>query len=421
MIAKRRRTRDRLAALPGVRPVRRPLTPTGDEQFDLYYVRAGLKSAHPIVIIPGGPGVASVAPYRGFRRRATATGLDVIMIEHRGIGLSRHRDCGADLPAEGITVEQVVDDVVAVLDDAGVTSAIIYGSSYGTYIAAGVGVRHPDRVVAMVLDSPVLSSGDIVAMRAAVRALLWEDAPPHPVGLASRARRLVDGGVLAGPAAQVATLMYEYGGTVLLERQLNLLLRGRTWVWRGLTGVRRLAQRQVPYRHEDDLVGRIAFRELDFAGTPDGGPLDPSVTIRQMYGCIPEFEGEPFDLIAELPRFHWPTVVLSGGRDLTTPPAVARRVAGLIPDAALVELVTAGHSMLDTRERAALAVMDAVRAGAVDALAARSRELDALPAKALLRAAVSVVSAATVLESVLPNGVRRLVSKAYGFMKPIAA
>ena len=128
------------------------------EEFDLYYVRTGRKSAHPLVIIPGGPGMASVRLYRGLRRRAAAKGLDVIMIEHRGMGMSRHDDAGTDLPPEAITIDQVVDDVAAVLDDAGVDKAVLYGTSYGTYIAAGVGVRHPDRVGAMILDSPLLST-----------------------------------------------------------------------------------------------------------------------------------------------------------------------------------------------------------------------------------------------------------------------
>ncbi|MBI5738164.1 MAG: alpha/beta hydrolase, partial [Mycolicibacterium neoaurum] len=131
MSAKRRRAHDKLAALPGVRPVRRPVARTGDAAFDLYYVRVGRKTAHPVVVIPGGPGLASVAPYRAFRRHAAAAGCDVIMIEHRGVGLSRHDDDGADLPPEAITVKQVVDDVAAVLDDAGVATAHIYGSSYG--------------------------------------------------------------------------------------------------------------------------------------------------------------------------------------------------------------------------------------------------------------------------------------------------
>ena len=66
MSAKRRRAHDKLAALPGVRPVRRPVTRGGEQLFDLYYVRVGRKSAHPVVVIPGGPGLASVAPYRAF-------------------------------------------------------------------------------------------------------------------------------------------------------------------------------------------------------------------------------------------------------------------------------------------------------------------------------------------------------------------
>jgi proline iminopeptidase len=96
MNAKRRRAHDKLAALPGVRAVRRPIrprrdvagqaAPAGDLEFDLFYVRIGRKSAHPVVIIPGGPGAASIALYRGFRRRAAADGLDVIMVEHPGGG-----------------------------------------------------------------------------------------------------------------------------------------------------------------------------------------------------------------------------------------------------------------------------------------------------------------------------------------------
>ncbi|HYZ67733.1 MAG TPA: alpha/beta hydrolase, partial [Mycobacterium sp.] len=100
MNAKRRRAHDKLAALPGVRPVRRPIRPRDEgqvDEFDLYYVRTGRKSKHPLVLIPGGPGAASIALYRGFRRRAAADGLDVIMIEHRGVGMSRHDDDGADL------------------------------------------------------------------------------------------------------------------------------------------------------------------------------------------------------------------------------------------------------------------------------------------------------------------------------------
>lgn len=417
MTAKRRRAHDRLAGLPGVRPVRRPVTRAGDASFDLYYVRVGRKSAHPVVVIPGGPGLASVAPYRAFRRHAAAAGIDVIMVEHRGVGLSRHDDAGADLPPEAITVKQVVDDIVAVLDDAAVETAHVYGTSYGSYIAAGVGVRHPGRVAGMVLDSPVLSAGDIEEMRTAIRGLLWDgpegsaDPDPQSSDLAVKVRRLADEGMRFDGSAQVASLVYEYGGERLLDRQLELLLHGRTLLWAGLSGLLRITQRKAPYRNEEDLVSRIAFRELNFAGEPDGLPLDPSVVIRELHDPAVEFEREPFDLVAAMPEFSWPTAVLSGGHDLTTPPAVARQVAELIPGATLVRLPSAGHSVLDTRERAALEVIGALRTGVVDTLAERGAELDNLPVNPLLRAAVAVIAAASTVESKLPAAVPRIVSR----------
>jgi proline iminopeptidase len=414
--AKRRRVHDKLAAMPGVRSVRRPVTPGGSELFDLYYVRTGPPSPHPLVVIPGGPGVASVQLYKAFRRHAAAKDIDVIMVEHRGVGMSRHDDAGADLPPEAITVNQAVDDVAAVLDDAGVAKAICYGTSYGTYLAAGVGVRHPERVHAMILDSPLLSAHDIEAVRAAVRGLLLFGDSPETVPLAAKVRQLIDDGVMTPTASQIATAMYGFGGAGLLERQLDLLLRGRTLLWRAVDELGKLTMRKVPYRNEVDLVGRIAFRELDYAGEPDGLPLDPSEVMRQMVdqisGPAPAFESEPYDLVAEMPRFTWPTVVLSGGRDLTTPPAVADRIAALIPAAALVRLASAAHSILDTREHAALEVITAVAQGHIDELPARGAELDRLPGRPALRLLVSAIAVAATIERAVPGRVY--------FMKPMA-
>ncbi|MHC9294069.1 alpha/beta fold hydrolase [Mycobacterium sp. LTG2003] len=405
MNAKRRRKHDKLAALPGVRAVRRPVSPGSDEQFDLYYVRTGRKSARPVVIIPGGPGVASIQQYRGLRRRAATAGFDVIMVEHRGIGMSRHTDSGADLPPAAITVDQVVDDVAAVLEDAGVRTAVVYGTSYGTYIAAGFGVRHRERVSAMVLDSPLLSTDDIEEMRTAIRDLLWDGCDPQTARMAPKVRRLVADGVFKSSGGQLAGLLYGYGGARLLDRQLDLLLRGHTLVWSALRRLGRLSTRKAPYRNEADLVGRIAFRELNYAGVPDGLPLDPAIELGEMASgtkFYEPFDTEPYDLVAEMPRFDWPTVIVSGGRDLTTPPAVAERITSLIPGAVLVRLPSAAHSILDTRERAAFAVMRAVYDDAVEQLPATAPELDALPSRTPVRLLVSAISAATTLESMLP-------------------
>ncbi len=402
MNAKRRRMHQKLAGLPGVRPVRRPVTPGSAEQFDLYYVRTGRKSAHPLVIIPGGPGVASLQLYRGLRRRAAAGGLDVIMIEHRGVGMSRHDDSGADLPPEALSVDQVVDDVAAVLDDAHVDSAVIYGTSYGTYVAAGLGVRHPGRVRAMILDSPLLSRDDIAAVRDALRGLLLKGDSPQTAALASKVRRLIEDGVITAAGGQVAAAVYGYGGAALLDRQLDLLLDGRNMLWWGMSRFTAVGTRKVPYRFEMDLVNRIAFRELDYGAEPDGLPLDPAVAVRELLSETAAFEGEPYDLVAEMPKFDWPTVVIAGGRDLVTPQAVAERIASLLPQAVLLTLPTMAHSAIDFREPAALAVAGAVWRGHLDGLADQAPALDALPARPALRLLWKAIDVAAAAESALP-------------------
>jgi pimeloyl-ACP methyl ester carboxylesterase len=417
---KRRRAHEKLAALPGVRPVRRPVTPGGPDEFDLYYVRTGRKTRHPLVIIPGGPGAASIALYRGLRRRAAAEGLDVIMIEHRGIGMSRHDDFGADLPPEALTIEQVVDDVAAVLDDAQVESAIIYGTSYGTYIAAGMGVRHPARVFAMILDSPLLDHDDIDVVRRNIRSVLWH-GQRDTEEVAGKVRRLVDDGVMTPAAAQLAATLYGFGGARLLDRQLELLLGGRPLVWQTMGRLGELmVGRKAPYRNETDLVERIAFRELNYAADPDGLPLDPAVAMRDLAaGEAPRFEAEPFDLVAEMPKFSWPTVVISGGRDLITPPAVAERVAGLIPGSVLVRLATTGHSVLDTKERAALRIAEAASIGRIDTLRPQEAALDATPSRPAVRLMVSAMSVAARVEAVLPAVLPRAVARTLpDFSKP---
>jgi proline iminopeptidase len=414
MNAKRRRIHQKLAGLPGVRPVRRPVSPGNAEHFDLYYVRTGRKSAHPLVVIPGGPGVASLQLYMGLRRRAAAGGLDVIMIEHRGVGMSRHDDSGADLPPEALSVDQVVDDVAAVLDDAHVDSAVIYGTSYGTYIAAGLGVRHPGRVRAMILDSPLLSRDDIAAVRDALRGLLLKGDSPETAALAPKVRRLVDAGVITASGGQVAATVYGYGGAALLDRQLDLLLDGRNMLWRGMSRFATMATRKAPYRFEIDLVNRIAFRELDYAAEPDGLPLDPAVAIREAFGETAAFEAEPYDLVAEMPKFDWPTVLIAGGRDLFTPQAVAERIAALLPNPVLLTLPTMAHSAIDFREPAALAIAGAVWRGHLDGLADQAPTLDALRARPVLRLLWKAIDVAATAESVLPavppGLVRRLVA-----------
>jgi pimeloyl-ACP methyl ester carboxylesterase len=258
----------------------------------------------------------------------------------------------------------------------------------------------------------VLSADDIDAVREATRRLLWDGESPDTADLAAKVRQLVDQQKFSPQAAQLAAAVYGFAGPAVLRRQLDLLLAGRLALWSALDrGARFLFERKAPYRHEPDLVGRIGYRELNYAAAPDGKPLDPAVAYREFDVDTTEFEAEPFDLVDAMPKFGWPTVVISGGRDLITPPAVADRIASLIPGAVLVRLASAGHSAIDLRERAALDIIKATYDGATLGLPARARKLDAAPGGLGVRLVIWAIAGAAVVEKAVPAAVPRTVRR----------
>jgi pimeloyl-ACP methyl ester carboxylesterase len=67
----------------------------------------------------------------------------VIAFDKRGMGLS-------DRDAAAYTLENIVDDALAVLDACGVERAVVFGVSEGGSAATMLAATHPDRVSAMV-------------------------------------------------------------------------------------------------------------------------------------------------------------------------------------------------------------------------------------------------------------------------------
>lgn len=399
----RERTRSKVLGMPGVSQVRRPATDLAPA-FDLAYVRSGPRGTTPIVVIPGGPGLASIMPYASMRKRAAATGLDVIMVEHRGIGASRTDLGGNDLGAEALQIPAVVDDIAAVLDDQGIERAVIYGSSYGSYLAQAFGASHPDRVASMVLDSTVLDAYGHLAVREHARAVLWRGEDPQVAPLARKVRVLAHSGAVdVDDLGQTVRIAYEFGGPDLAEGLLDQFVRGRAWrTWGWISQLARGdTERVVPFVGEFDLVGVIAFRDLNYGPEPDGEPFDPAVGFVETAGRYPDFAGEPFDLRAALPAFDWPVVLLSGERDVRTPRSVAAEVAGLIRGGVLVPLPESGHSALDTHVLAALQAMRASRDGEHRIL--DSEELGALPRRGHSRHVATMIRAALATERLNPR------------------
>ncbi|MDZ7917340.1 MAG: alpha/beta fold hydrolase [Rhodococcus sp. (in: high G+C Gram-positive bacteria)] len=363
------------SASPGLRSLRRPATADSPE-FDLAYTRTGPPSTLPVVVLPGGPGLASVLPYRRFRARAAKRGVDTIMIEHRGIGLSRSDIRGQHLPRRAVTIAAVLDDIAAVLEHEKIEAAVIYGSSYGTYLACGLGIEHPDLVAGMVLDSTVLSAHDHHEVRTHARSLLWDGKHPDTESSARMLRALVaDGSFALDQACDVARLTYEFGGPGLLHRFLNQSAAGRarrTWSFISNLGRSEIGdETAAPFWMEFGPVGGIAFTELNYAPEPDGGPFDPAPQFTSVADEYPPFSGEPFDVPAHLPSFAWPTVLIAGSRDMRTPRPVAELAHSLIPSSTFLD-VDNGHSALDTHQLIALHVIERMTQNRFDLLATPS-------------------------------------------------
>lgn len=379
------------AGTPGLDRVRRPADENGPA-FNLSYVRSGPRTgAPPVVVVPGGPGLGSVLPYRSFRRRAASLGHDVIMIEHRGVGLSRVDHSGRDLPMSAMWIRAVVEDIAAVLDRESVASALVVGSSYGSYLASCFGALYPDRVAGMLLDSALQSAQDIDLERRTVRSVLWE----ADTEVAQHICQLHSEGVNERILLDITRAAYELGGPELLTPLLRSQVDRRGGLaWRAIQayGARDESMPSFPGVYEFSLAGAIGFRELGYGGQTDGLPLDPALTYAPLASRFPPFEAEPVDLHRAAAGFTWPLVLLSGTRDLRTPPAIAERVAAVVPDAAFVRIEN-GHSALESHPEALLAAVRALADGDQEYLPQRAEELSRLPRRGLVARSPDLIAA----------------------------
>ncbi|MCE0537893.1 alpha/beta hydrolase [Kineosporia rhizophila] len=362
--------------------IQRPVYPDRAETFPLAVMRTGPPSDLPVLFIPGGPGMGSVLPYVGLRATATQHGLDAIMVEHRGVGLSRRDNRGRDLPLDAVTLEAAADDLAAVVQECGVKSVVAYGSSYGSHQAQVFAARHPELVAAMVLDSPLLSVEDDLAMvRAHRRRLLWDGDDPALIAVASAVQDLAATGISMAELSHAVEVVYEFAGPQVLLRLLRARRAGRQkQLWRQVSrlGVRQLEGRGVSGVMEPDLVAGIAYGQLGFGLPVDGEPLDPQLHFAEAAVRQPAFHGQPLDLPTQLAAFNRPLVVVSGDRDLRTPRPIAERAVSLAPDAVLVPLVNMGHSALDAHQSAAVHIAHALTVGAAHGLPAEAGRLSGL-------------------------------------------
>jgi 3-oxoadipate enol-lactonase len=199
--------------------------------------------------------------------------MRVIAFDNRGVGRSSR-------PPGPYSVPMLADDAVAVLDDAGIDRAAVYGISLGGMIAQEIALRHPDRVDALVLGAT--TPGGSAAVAADEQTLAFF-------------RRRGD---MTAEEAVWASVPYNYGARTRAEHA--------------------------------DRIGADIKERLRY-------PIEPEPYLAQLQAALGH------DAYARLPRITQPTLVMHGDDDRMVAPANARLIADAIPGAELLMLPGAGH------------------------------------------------------------------------------
>ena len=111
--------------------------------WTIHYEQLGPDDGRPLVVVAGmGEQIGSVEFPAAQCQMFADAGHRVIRLDNRDSGLSVP---DVEPPAPYVLTE-MADDVVAVLDDAGVGSALLAGASMGAAIVRWVALRRPDRV-----------------------------------------------------------------------------------------------------------------------------------------------------------------------------------------------------------------------------------------------------------------------------------
>ena len=197
----------------------------------------------------------------------------VITFDYRGTGRSGRAPlfCSTD---------DLADDAAAVLDEAEVESALVYGFSLGGMVAQRLALRHPDRVSALVLGATHAGGTGAVQPGPATIAYLW------------RAR------FLSRAAAAQASIPHLYG---------------------------QRCRSETPERIAADLEDRRERRR------------DPEAYRGQVRAAMMH------DAHGSLHHLDAPTLVVHGTGDRLIPKANGELIARKIPDARLHLVPDAGH------------------------------------------------------------------------------
>lgn len=257
---------------------------TGRDGTRLWWRSAG--SGAPPLLLSDGIGCSGFIWDRLFP--ALSRGRRVLHWNYRGHGKS-----GVPADLSRCTIEDCVDDLLAVLDAAGEPQAVLVGHSMGVQVSLEAWRRAPDRVAGLVL---ALGS------------------PSHPLETFHGSRLLAQ----VFPVLKAVMQAWPGGARLLFQEVLPSELSLQLGLW--LEVNRQLVRREDVRRYLDDLARvdtQAWLRLLDSAAAHDARPFLPTIRV--------------------------PTLVVGAEKDTFTPVALSRQMHQAIPGSELLLLPAGSH------------------------------------------------------------------------------
>lgn len=245
---------------------------TTSDGVRIHYEATGFKKNPPVVLVQG---LGAEKNSWNLQRAALALRWRTIALDNRGAGRS-------DKPEGMYDLEQMADDVIAVLDHAGIESAHVVGLSMGGAISQIVALKYPNRVRSLTL------------VATACRNHEWREE-----------------------------LLASWAETAANDGMTSLGKEAARWMI-GPRSFRRL----VP------ALGWLGPLQLF---NPAGAFVSQVRAILRTPGA---------ELHDELTNITCPTLVVVGNQDILTPRGDAEEIASLIPTAELVVISGGAHGLI---------------------------------------------------------------------------